>query len=69
MKKIEIEYTIEIDKVLNYWQNKLEKLWGKKQKMDKEIEMIDNTISYLRALKQSMRNQIEIVIQDESELN
>lgn len=67
MKKIEVNYTIEIDKVLSYWQTKLENLWNKRKKMDKEIEMIDNTVSYLKALKSAMDVQIEVVIRDESE--
>lgn len=67
MKKIEVNYTIEIDKVLSYWQTKLDNLWNKRKKMDKEIEMIDNTVSYLKALKSAMDVQIEVVIRDESE--
>lgn len=67
MKKIEVNYTIEIDKCLSYWQTKLDNLWNKRKKMDKEIEMIDNTVSYLKALKSAMDVQIEVVIRDESE--
>lgn len=67
MKKIEVNYTIEIDKVLSYWQTKLDNLWNKRKKMDKEIEMIDNTVSYLKAIKSAMDAQIEVVIRNESE--
>lgn len=69
MKEIEVEYTIEIEKVIAYWQQKLESLWGKKQKMTKEIQMIDNTISFLKALDTAISNQVgvEIVIQDETD--
>lgn len=35
--------------------------------MDEKIEMIDNTISYLQALKSAMSAQIDIVIKNESE--
>ena len=35
--------------------------------MDEEVEMIDNTISYLKALKSAMSAQIDIVIKNESE--
>lgn len=68
MKQIEAEYTIEIEKVIAYWQQKLESLWGKKQKMTKEIEIIDNTINFLKALDTAISNQVgvEIVIQDET---
>lgn len=67
MKRIEVNYTIEIDQVLAYWQSKLENLWNDRQAMDEEIEMIDNTISYLQALKSAMSAQIDIVIKNESE--
>lgn len=67
MKSIEVEYTIEIEAVIEYWQKKLDALWNKRKKMDKEIEMIDNTLSYLKALKTVMSQQIEIVIQNESQ--
>lgn len=67
MKRIEVNYTIEIDHVLAYWQSKLEHLWNERQAMDEEIEIIDNTISYLQALKSAMSAQIDIVIKDESE--
>lgn len=69
MKNIEVNYTIEIEKVLEYWQSNLESLWLKRGKMDEEIEMIDNTVSYLRALKQAMQSQIRVIFQDESKID
>ena len=67
MKRIEVNYTIEIDQVLAYWQSKLEYLWNSRKTMDEEVEMIDNTISYLKALKSAMSAQIDIIIKNESE--
>lgn len=67
MKQIEAEYTIEIEKVIAYWQQKLESLWGKKQKMTKEIEIIDNTISFLKALQKAMHpTEVNVIIKDET---
>ena len=67
MKQTEVEYTIEIEKVIAYWQQKLESLWGKKQKMTKEVQMIDNTINFLKPL-QKAKQPIEgnVIIKDET---
>ena len=68
MKQIEVGYTIEIEKVIAYWQQKLEDLWSKKQKMTKEIEMIDNTISFLKSLEKAMKPiEVNVIIKDETE--
>ena len=67
MKQIEVEYTIEIEKVIAYWQQKLESLWGKKQKMTKEVQMIDNTINFLKALQKAMQPiEVNVIIKDET---
>lgn len=68
MKQIEVGYTIEIEKVIAYWQSRLESLWSKKQKMTKEIEMIDNTISFLKSLEKAMKPiEVNVIIKDETE--
>ena len=67
MKQTEVEYTIEIEKVIAYWQQKLESLWGKKQKMTKEVQMIDNTINFLKALQKAMQPiEVNVIIKDET---
>lgn len=68
MKQIEVEYTIDIEKVIAYWQQKLESLWGERQKMTKEIEVIDNTINFLKALEKAMYSTgVNVIIKDETE--
>ena len=48
MKQIEVGYTIEIEKVIAYWQQELEDLWSKKQKMTKEIEDLNKLYPQLK---------------------
>ena len=68
MRQIEVGYTIEIEKEIAYWQQKLEDLWGKKLKMTKQIEMIDNTISFLKSLEKAMKPiEVNVIIKDETE--
>ena len=69
MKKIGIEYTIVIDNVIEYYQEKLEKLWAERQKMDTEIEMIDNVLTNIKALQKVMSSQMGVIIQNESNGN